>query len=54
MLQKMQCIKSVKISKNFKPKHKNLKYSITDTNGKIFSNSDNIETLLKNLSIFKK
>ncbi len=43
-----------KISKNFKPKHKNLKYSITDTNGKIFSNSDNIETLLKNLSIFKK
>ena len=42
-----------KISKNFKPKHKNLKYSITDTNGKIFSNSGNIETLLKNLSIFK-
>ena len=43
-----------KISKNFKPKHKNLKYSITDTNGKIFSNSNNIETLLKNLRIFRK
>ena len=28
-----------KICKNFKPKNKNLKYLITDTNGKILKNS---------------
>ena len=28
-----------KICKNFKPKNKNLKYLITDANGKIFRNS---------------
>ena len=28
-----------RICKNFRPKNKNLKYSITDTNGKILKNS---------------
>ena len=37
-----------KICKNFKPKNKNLKYLITDTNGKIFKNSENLVSLLKN------
>ena len=37
-----------KICKNFKPKSKNLKYLITDTNGKILKNSDNLNTLLRN------
>ncbi len=37
-----------KICKNFKPKNKNLKYLITDTNGKILKNSDNLSMLLKN------
>ena len=37
-----------KICKNFKPKNKNLKYLITDTNGKILKNSFNLENLLKN------
>ena len=37
-----------KICKNFKPKNKNLKYLITDTNGKILKNSDNLSNLLKN------
>ena len=37
-----------KICKNFKPKNKNLKYLITDTNGKIFKNSYDLEVLLKN------
>ena len=37
-----------KICKNFKPKNKNLKYLITDTNGKILKNSDNLSSLLKN------
>ncbi len=37
-----------KICKNFKPKNKNLKYLITDTNGKILKNSDNLNNLLKN------
>ena len=37
-----------KICKNFKPKNKNLKYLITDTNGKILKNSDNLSILLKN------
>ena len=37
-----------KICKNFKPKNKNLKYLITDTNGKILKNSENLSNLLKN------
>jgi hypothetical protein len=37
-----------KICKNIKPKNKNLKYLITDTNGKIFQNSFDLKTLLKN------
>ena len=36
-----------KICKNFKPKNKNLKYLITNTNGKILKNSDNLNLLLK-------
>ncbi len=36
-----------KICKNFKPKNKNLKYLITDTNGKILKNSFDLEILLK-------
>ena len=39
-----------KICKNFKPKNKNLRYLITDTNGKILKNSDNLSSLLKNTS----
>ena len=37
-----------KICKNFKPKNKNLKYLITDTNGKILKNSFDLSVLLKN------
>ena len=37
-----------KICKNFKPKNKNLKYLITDTNGKILKNSFDLDLLLKN------
>ena len=37
-----------KICKNFKPNNKNLKYLITDTNGKILKNSFDLEILLKN------
>ncbi|MDC2990716.1 DUF2794 domain-containing protein [Candidatus Pelagibacter sp.] len=37
-----------KICKNFKPKNKNLRYLVTDTNGKILKNSDNLNSLLKN------
>tara|TARA_B100001939_G_scaffold274836_1_gene242829 strand:+ start:378 stop:716 length:339 start_codon:yes stop_codon:yes gene_type:complete len=37
-----------KICKNFKPKNKNLKYLITDTNGKILKNSYNLNNLVKN------
>jgi len=37
-----------KICKNFKPKSKSLKYLITDTNGKILKNSDNLNSLLRN------
>jgi hypothetical protein len=37
-----------KICKNFKPKNKNLKYLITDTNGKILKNSFELEVLLNN------
>ena len=39
-----------KICKNFKPKNKNLKYLITDTNGKILKNSFDLVVLLKNIS----
>ena len=37
-----------KICKNFKPSNKNLRYLITDTNGKILKNSFDLEDLLKN------
>ena len=37
-----------KICKNFRPKNKNLKYLITDTNGKILKNSFDLEVLLRN------
>ena len=37
-----------KICKNFKPKNKNLKYLITDTNGNILKNSFDLRILLKN------
>ena len=37
-----------KICKNFKPKNKNLKYLIIDTNGKILRNSFDLKILLKN------
>ena len=36
-----------KICKNFKPKNKNLKYLVTDTNGKILKNSFELRLLLK-------
>ena len=36
-----------KICKNFNPKNKNLKYLITDTNGKILKNSSDLGILLK-------
>ena len=39
-----------KICKNFKPKSKNLKYLITDANGKIFRNSSDLHVLLKNIN----
>ena len=39
-----------KICKNFKPKNKNLKYLITDTNGKILKNSFDLTNLLKNIN----
>ena len=37
-----------KKKKNFKPNNKNLKYLITDSNGKIFKNSSELKILLKN------
>ncbi len=37
-----------KICKNFKPSNKNLRYLITDTNGKILKNSFDLKILLKN------
>jgi len=37
-----------KICKNFKPKNKNLKYLITDVNGKIIKNSYDLRILVKN------
>ena len=39
-----------KICKNFKPKNKNLKYLITDTNGKIIKNSFELKLLLEDTS----
>ena len=39
-----------KICKNFKPNNKNLKYLITDSNGKVLKNSFDLEALLKNTS----
>ena len=36
-----------KICKNFKPNNKNLKYLITDSNGKVLKNSFGLEILLK-------
>ena len=45
MLLKMHFIKYVKI---FKPKNKNLRYLITDTNGKILKNSFDLNIILKN------
>ena len=39
-----------KICKNFRPNNKNLKYLITDTNGKILKNSFDLEILLKNVN----
>ena len=37
-----------KICKNFKPLNKNLRYLITDTNGKILKNSNDLNNMLKN------
>ena len=37
-----------KICKNFNPSNKNLRYLITDTNGKILKNSYELSSLLKN------
>jgi hypothetical protein len=37
-----------KICKNFKPSNKNLKYLVTDSNGKVFKNSFDLKVLLKN------
>ena len=39
-----------KICKNFKPANKNLRYLITDTNGKILKNSFDLKILLKNVN----
>ena len=39
-----------KICKNFKPNSKNLKYLITDSNGKILKNSFDLKILLKNIN----
>jgi|TARA_B100001540_G_scaffold120990_1_gene108107 Protein of unknown function (DUF2794). len=39
-----------KICKNFKPPHKNLKYLITDSKGKIIKNSSELKTLLININ----
>ena len=37
-----------KICKNFKPSSKNLKYLVTDSNGKIIKNSYSLDNMLKN------
>ena len=39
-----------KICKNFNPNNKNLKYLITDTNGKILKNSFELRALLNNIN----
>ncbi len=39
-----------KICKNFRPANKNLRYLITDTNGKILKNSFDLKILLKNIN----
>jgi len=39
-----------KICKNFKPINKNLKYLITDSNGKILENSSELKNLLNNIN----
>ena len=39
-----------KICKNFKPKNKNLKYLVTDANGKILKNSFDLKNLLTNIN----
>ena len=39
-----------KICKNFKPKNKNLRYFIADTNGKIIKSSFDLALLLKNIN----
>ena len=39
-----------KICKNFKPTNKNLKYMITDTNGKILKNSYDISSLINKVN----
>ena len=41
-----------KICKNFKPKNKNLKYLITDTNGLILKNSYDLNSLMIKFSHF--
>ena len=42
-----------KICKNFKPSNKNLKYLITDSNGKVLKNSFDLKILFRN-TIWKK
>ena len=42
-----------KICKNFNPKNKNLKYLITDVNGKVINNSFNLKFLLKQFYLKK-
>ena len=42
-----------KICKNFKPKNKNLKYLITDTNGKILKNSYDLKYFIKKYKLEK-
>jgi len=37
-----------KICKNFRPSNKNLRYLITDSNGKIIKNSYDLKSLIKN------
>ena len=39
-----------KICKNFNPSNKNLKYMITDTNGKIIKNSYDLKDLINNIN----
>ena len=39
-----------KICKNFSPSSKNLKYLLTDSNGKIIKNSYDLANMLKNIN----